>query len=209
MHKNKKWRKREKQEKMKNRRLVKKYPWIAPRDWETGKIDKDYDYSYTYWGLPDGWDKAFGEMYLEELGEAVKDAHAEKDFTIEQIKEKYGMLRVYVNNYNSPINKVIDKYEHISQNVCISCGKPDVPMITSGWISPFCFDCYKKYFNHRNKSEAEIREEYNEFARKNGDIIPDTYKILRFSKDGTQTEIVDVSETVSRIRERWRKRHHG
>lgn len=202
--KNKKIRTKEKQLKMKNRQLAKKYPWIAPRDWMTGRISKDYDYSYTYWELPIGWHKAFGKMYLEELAQAVKDAHAEKDFLIEEVKEKYGMLRVYVNNYSKPIDRVIDKYEYISQNVCIICGKPDVPMITNGWISPYCFDCYKKYFHH--KTESDAREEYNKYVRKNGDMIPNTYKVIHFSKDGTRSETIDISDTVRKIRERWEKR---
>lgn len=57
---NKKNKRKLKRIKIKNRHLVKKYPWILPRNVWTGKVPDDYDYSYTEWELPTGWHKAFG-----------------------------------------------------------------------------------------------------------------------------------------------------
>lgn len=45
-----------------NKQLVEKYPFLLPRNRWTGKVQEDYDYSYTELdGMPDGWRKAFGE----------------------------------------------------------------------------------------------------------------------------------------------------
>lgn len=89
MRMTKKQRKKKKQLRMRNKRLVKKYPYLAPRNWWTGKIPKDYDYSWVNWGWSDGWDRAFGWQYLEELDKALKES-GQKNFTILQQKEKYG-----------------------------------------------------------------------------------------------------------------------
>ena len=72
---------------MKNKRLIKKYYWLAPRNVWTDKIPKDYDYTYINWGWSDGWNKAFGNIYMKELGDAINEA-GQKDFQILQVKEK-------------------------------------------------------------------------------------------------------------------------
>lgn len=38
------------------------------------------------------------------------------------------------------INKIIHKYENISERTCIRCGKP-ATKISLGWISPYCDEC--------------------------------------------------------------------
>ena len=75
-HKNKKQRQREKQERIRNRHLIKEYPWVMPRYWN-GRVPK-YDYTWTDWELPLGWQKAFGQMMLEELGEEIRKAGLER-----------------------------------------------------------------------------------------------------------------------------------
>ena len=51
-----------------NKQLVKKYPFLLPRNRWTGKVPKEYDYSYTELDdMPDGWRKAFGEQMCEEI----------------------------------------------------------------------------------------------------------------------------------------------
>ena len=145
MRKNKKQRQKIKREKIRNRKLIKKYPWLKPRNVWTGKLIEDYDYSWIEWyGWPQGWNIAFGTMYLKEFGEAVKKAGLEHKMIIEQQKEKYGQCRNYVYPTTEEIEEIINKYEKISENVCCICGQPDVPMINDGWFSPYCFSCFKK-----------------------------------------------------------------
>lgn len=217
-HKTKKYKRKIKQTKIRNRKLIKKYPWIIPRNVWTGKIPDDYDYSYTEWELPVGWHKSFGMMYLKELGDAVEEAGLKNKFMIDEIKEKYGQLRVYVNNETEKIHRIISKYEHISENVCICCGKPDVPIITVGWISPECFDCYKKAWRKREKwnmaydrtiipeTEEVIRKAYEEDTKGSPDVIADSYTVHRFSKNGDTETTYDISDIANAIRQRWNKR---
>ena len=90
--------------------------------------------------MPDGWRKRFGIQFCKELKEAIKkcpDKTYRKQFRITQIKEKFGELRVYVNNVSPEVDRVIKKYEYLSQYVCIRCGE-DADRKTLGWISPYC-----------------------------------------------------------------------
>lgn len=221
MKRNKKERKRRKRLQMKHRRLIKQYPWLLPRNVWTDKVPKDYDYTYINWyGWPKGWNKAFGDMFLKEFGEAVKEAGLEQTIRVEQMKEKYGSCRTYINGGTEKICRIIYKYERISENVCIACGKPDVPMINDGWYSPWCYDCWRKNYRGREewiaehregykyKTEEQIRDLYDErVCSEDNSTIADSYKVTRFSKDGDVTETYDISDTAKAVRERWNKRH--
>ena len=165
-----KWlRKEEKQLKMHNKKLVKKYPWLAPRDYWSGKIDKNYDYTWINWGWGKGWDIAFGQMYMDELGDAIKKSGLQKSFCILEVKEKYGQARCYTNTGDKEIFSIIDKYETISEHVCMVCGKPDVHMTYAGWWYPCCKECWEK--SKYNKLP------YEEVIIPDADVnIPDEYK---------------------------------
>jgi hypothetical protein len=94
-----------------------------------------------------GWRKAFGIQMCEELKAQLKKDHYLYKYRITQIKEKWGYLRWYDEGHTDSIHDIIHKYEKISWNTCIMCGKP-ATKITSGWISPYCDNCYPKYKNH-------------------------------------------------------------
>lgn len=100
--------------------------------------------SRTEWEALDfGWQVAFGEQLLEELDAAIHKSGGWKlarKIRIEQIKEKFGMLRIYLNYSNDEIDAVLDKYEDISYHTCINCGKP-ASKLSKGWICPYCDDC--------------------------------------------------------------------
>ena len=99
--------------------------------------------TYTEWDcMEPGWKKAFGKQYLKELKEAaIKDGYL-KDLRIMQLKEKWGRNQLYVNMYGDNVLKVIDKYEDLSWDTCIKCGKP-ATHTSIGWISPYCAECAK------------------------------------------------------------------
>lgn len=143
---------------MTNKKLIEKYPFLDP----------GIEYNITWLDDMDpGWRKAFGEDFCEELLQALKDddySIAEKDddfdgFRFEQIKEKYGSLRIYYNGH--PIGKyrtrdTIAKYEELSKYICGHCGKP-ARYITKGWIYPLCDDCIQ----HVNSGYIPIEEYYS------------------------------------------------
>lgn len=98
-----------------------------------------YDYDWLLCEVPDGWIKAFGHELIDELMAAAASEGLE-DFTILQIKEKYGALRVYCMPTTEKIEKIIDKYIDLSERTCCICGKPATHLST-GWICPYCDEC--------------------------------------------------------------------
>lgn len=81
-----------------------------------------------------------------------------------QIKEKYGTLRWYDAGATERVERVIAKYEYISQFVCVSCGD-DATKVTTGWISPYCNKCveglYWLYINPIYGYTSNKKTEYN------------------------------------------------
>lgn len=129
-----------------NEELVKKYPFLFPRNRFTDKVVEDYDYSWTELDeMPEGWKIAFGEQLCEELTEELKKYNYLDDYRIVQIKEKFGSLRWYDNYHpkGSKMSEIIVKYELISQHTCIKCGKKATKE-SIGWICPWCDDCADK-----------------------------------------------------------------
>jgi len=123
-----------------NKKLIKEFPFLMPRDVWTSKIFEDYDYSYTKFDyIPEGWRKAFGIQFMKELKVALGDYIDE--YRVIQIKEKYGSLRWYDFGAPKEVYKVIEKYQNLSKVTCIVCGKP-ATKIAMGWISPYCDKCF-------------------------------------------------------------------
>jgi hypothetical protein len=137
--------------------LIRKYPFLLPRNVFDDSLSKDYDYSYTWYdALPVGWQKAFGMKFMKELKEELLKAGPEalKNYRILDCKEKYGELRWYDNGDTEGMNKLIEKYSLLSTCYCIKCGKP-VRYITSGWIMYLCEECasseqYSKRLTHED-----------------------------------------------------------
>jgi hypothetical protein len=142
--------------KMANKKLIKEYPFLLPRNRWTGEVCKDYDYSYTELdAMPAGWRKAFGLQMCKEIKEELVKFNYLNDYRILDIKEKYGSLRWYDNGFpaDSKIPEIIYKYEMLSEITCINCGK-EAKYQTTGWINFICEDC-------KNKRVAEGAYESN------------------------------------------------
>lgn len=58
-----------------------------------------------------------------------------------QIKEKFGLLRVYMCGYTDEIDEIIERYEELSGTVCENCGKPGKREKIGGWIETLCEVC--------------------------------------------------------------------
>lgn len=63
----------------------------------------------------------------------------------QQIKEKYGSLRLYATAIDE-IQTILDKYELLSIGYCIHCGKP-ARCKTKGWVEYYCEDCARRVTN--------------------------------------------------------------
>lgn len=136
--------------KKKNKELIDKYPFLAFKEYnfDTGSyyIPDDYDYKSTWLdSMLDGWRIAFGEQLCQELKDALDEFDYTDKYIILQVKEKYGGLRIYDNGI--PVgclaHDIIRKYEDISYDTCIRCGKPATKM-SLVWICPYCDDCANK-----------------------------------------------------------------
>lgn len=100
--------------------------------------------------LPDGWTQTFIPKMKEDLAKVL--GGYVYDFVVFQIKEKYGTMRIYwswadrkytsselidLAEISEEIEAIINKYENISENTCVVCGKQAVKM-TTGWVMPVC-----------------------------------------------------------------------
>ena len=135
--------------KQENKELLEKYPWLYPVSEYTGKPLENYDYSFTWMDdIPLGWNIAFGKQMIEELGALLEKYNYQDEYSICQIKEKFGGLRWYDNGFPTEgyeeYKEWLDKYEELSFKTCIDCGKP-AKYFTRGWITPICEDCAKEY----------------------------------------------------------------
>ena len=140
--------------------LCKKYPFLIPWNRRSGTLITEgqsygywpgtaievpkYDFEYTELDMmPEGWRIAFGEKMCEEIKDALLREGGETalhEYRIADIKEKFGCLCWYDYYSSEEIEMIIRKYELISMNTCINCGK-EATRVTTGWISPYCDEC--------------------------------------------------------------------
>lgn len=74
----------------------------------------------------DGWRELIYNMLLD-IDDYFKSRWRQNTFTIHQIKEKWGVMRVYYTTENmddfEAIDKIVSRYEEGSKTVCELCGK--------------------------------------------------------------------------------------
>lgn len=127
-------------------------------------------------------------------------------------------LRWYDNGtpIDCKVPEIIDNYSMLSQNICIICGKPDVPIINNGWISPFCKKCYttpsdwyKKEHPDKIDEWIEFRsDDWEEYNKEETNKMVSTYSVHTWSKEKGDEEIIyNISETANKIREKWKAEH--
>lgn len=177
---------------------------MQPRNVWTDKILDDFDYTFTELdAMPDGWRKAFGLRLCEEIRKELIEIKYLYKYRIVQIKEKFGELRWYDNRFSRKGYKIIEKYTHLSRNICISCGKPDVAITDTGWISPYCKECFYKisWVKKSNKN-------YEDFiCEDNPEKMMDEYTITRYDENGVEKITYNIKETADEIRNWWEKKH--
>ena len=101
--------------------LCLRYPFYKSRNVWT---DKFMGYGYTWYDdIPIGWRKAFGKQLSKELKKQLKKDNQLKTFRFSQIKEKYGSLCIYTQGCSEECWELLDKYEKLSKEYCISCDK--------------------------------------------------------------------------------------
>ena len=135
----------------KTKELIERYPFLSwyGNPLYFGYNEENIASDYTWEDeLPGGWRKAFCPQMWDELKAILEKANYVNEFRFTQIKEKYGTLRLYHNGVPESIYDEVStwesKYEDLSEQVCIHCGK-QAKYMTPGWISFICEDCLKEY----------------------------------------------------------------
>lgn len=191
--------KKEKQIKLRNKKLLKEFSFMSPVDWCGNKVSsRIHRFRCTAWDdIPAGWRKAFGELLAKEIKTAlINDGIPPGAIWFVQIKEKFGELRMYSNLYTRSLNRLLSDYEVISRHVCMACGKPDSGITVSGWTMPLCEECAKKLNLDISPPER----------------IPDSYDVVIWSSaDGKTTSTIYIKDKADMIRNNYDKRKgkHG
>ena len=110
-------------------------------------------------GMPRGWKKAFGVQFCKELKAALLEEGGGRkrlrQYGLDQVKEKFGALCWYDHGGNEQTDKVVAKYEFISEHTCIVCGKP-ADYITRGWIEPYCKDHLPEHIDSEDEEQVSV-----------------------------------------------------
>lgn len=197
-----------KQRKMRNKRIIKQYPFLLPRNVYSDKVPSNYDYEYTeYDALLKGWQIGFGKFLLEDLHEAcLKTGYLDR-LRIEQLKEKYGSMCLYINAAPQEVHDVVRNYEFISQYICAQCGSIHGHVVNDyGWYFPLCKKCYEKNNKRREQRGYKIVP-WDKVCKGNEPGLPDSYQVTKFSRHGNRVITYDISEKVEKIKKKYYKRH--
>jgi len=121
---------------------------------------KDLPASETCMSL--GIETGSGWFYLidELVGKIIKlDPKVEAT----QVKEKFGLLRIYTTATKHEVWDLIDKYQKKSAKVCEECGSKGKHRKPGGWFLTLCDDCFIKYCEEKKDilKEGAIDEEVN------------------------------------------------
>jgi hypothetical protein len=174
---------------------LKRYPWS--RGYDPYPEDKNEESCTLDW-IPEGWEKAFGEIMCEEFEKVIKENNLTDDFRIDEMKEKYGSLRIFCHPCTPAINNSVNTFEMISEAVCGCCGSIEgVKLVPWGWVFPYCRRCFGKI--HRTT-------DFSKFDALPDQELPIVVKWTRYSKNGTEHFELDISETTQKIRERYAER---
>jgi hypothetical protein len=90
----------------------------------------------------DGWTSLIYEM-LDKL-QAIADSDGLDDLKVTEVKEKWGGLRVYLNDYPKSVSAILDEYNERSTHICELCGEPGDLRYISGVYKTLCIKCYRK-----------------------------------------------------------------
>lgn len=151
-----------------------RYPFYKARNVWTGKF-LGYN-AILYDDIPIGWRKAFGKELSRELKKQLKKDKQLHSFRFTQIKEKWGRLCLYHQGCSEECFNLLNKYEELSWNYCIECGKV-ATYRTDGYVVPLCKDCLKKVLkitNDKVDDYKKIKVEEIELT----DELTDTFQTL-------------------------------
>ena len=115
---------------------------------------KDFELTYAK-----GW-KYLYKPILAKIDEINENRNDKNKVVLLQIKEKFGGLRIYVNNGTEELKKMILEAEKQSYNVCDECGTTEnVGIASAGYLKTKCFNCAEKRYGkifYRNLANGRV-----------------------------------------------------
>ena len=119
-------------------KLIRDPPYLASQD------GTPYDFTYD---VGKGWSDILANAFKLITGAFDKAGADFSEFSVLQIKEKFGTLRIYVGALDADIAnqvcKIIDDAEVESERTCELCGSPGKAR-GGGWIKTLCDNCSKR-----------------------------------------------------------------
>lgn len=96
--------------------------------------------------LPKGWTKL-----IRELSEELEPMFAEYDKAsrpvVQQVKTKFGGLRVYITSGTKEMHDAIARAEERAEHTCMNCGRDGNGRIERGVMSTMCEGCFHSMRN--------------------------------------------------------------
>lgn len=90
-----------------------------------------------------GWYDLVIEL-IQKIEIIYKNHNADiNDFHIDEVKEKYGGLRVDARSSLIEVHDLISLYENKSEEICEQCGREGKIREDLNWIMCLCEDCYR------------------------------------------------------------------
>lgn len=97
----------------------------------------------------DGWFKVLYDL-SKKIQKLIDEKKISKNFSVYQIKEKFGFLRYYPNFSTYELDKLIDQAEEQSMITCEQCGKKGkIRDIGEHWYMTLCDACFNKIIKER------------------------------------------------------------
>jgi ribosomal protein L37AE/L43A len=128
------------------------------------KSDGALKYPYELFGIEcgDGWKKLY-QPIIDFIMKYNKDKDEEDKIEINQIKEKFGSIRIYLSKYTDELRQMIDDAEEQSYYTCEECGKYiKKPIVEGHWIYPMCRKCYDEMKEKQEKAMEEVASKIKE-----------------------------------------------
>lgn len=183
-----------------NKKIIDEYPFLRSMWWDRDTQSYKWDYKTTILDdVPKGWEDLILCM-AEDIKPLLKESNQLFDFFAIEVKEKFGGLRFY-HNCKCPeeVDEIINDYSILSENVCVRCGKPDVLIVPTGWVLPWCRDCYKdKELWDKLYKESEIEDRTLATER--------SWKVWDFGRDNPIILTRVISDKAQKIRKRYEER---
>jgi len=112
------------------------------------------------WGIDtgDGWydliDKMCADItaYVAAKKAELGDIFPNIEFF--QVKEKFGILRVYTNYHNEEVDQIVQGAATRSRTTCSNCGSPEAKNShIAHWIHTYCTPCRNEYIRQTGREQ--------------------------------------------------------